>query len=231
MTGRSSHDAEQLDSEHGDIRVGPIGSGDTSQFKKLIVNNASPLNLRILSPNSETGLFYVANTVYTHKKPHITLYGGHDKSGPVLGVAYINSVGTNTVGIGDPESNLNSMVWERLSRVSKWTHETYQFEFIFGEEGRKSFTWQRLHKNLFDDQGDMVLFEDGKPDVILARYEGVGVFKWKKRGRMLILGGYGDGWESMVLLTGLALVELSRRRARPGALGVVPARSPIVLPP
>lgn len=214
MAGRSSDDAEQPDSEHGDSRLGPIGSGDTSQFKELLVNNASPRNLRILSPNSETGLFYVVNSSFTRNKPHITLHSGHDESGPVLGVAYINQFGTNTIGIGDPERDIGSMVWERLSRVSKWTHATYQFECSFGEEGRKSFVWQRLRQHVFDDQGDMELFEDGKPEVILARYESVGVFKRKKRGEMLILDGRGDGWELVVLLTGLALVELSRRRSR-----------------
>jgi hypothetical protein len=214
MTARSSDDTEQPDPENGDIRLGPIGSGDAPQFKELLVNNASPRNLRIFSPTSANGLFYVANSSFTPNTPHVTLYAGPDKSGPVLGVAYLNFIGGNTVGIGDPESNINSMVWESLSRTSKWTHSTYQFEYIFGEEGRKSFIWKRLCPKVFDDQGDMELFEDGKPDVILARYDSVGVFKWKKRGRMLILDGYGDDWELMVLLTGLSLVELSRRRAR-----------------
>jgi len=210
----TTHSSDEPDSENGDIRLGPIESGDTPRFKELLVNNASPRNLRIFSPASADGLFYVVNSSFTLNTPHVTLYAGPDKSGPVLGVAYLNHIGGNTVGIGDPKSNINSMVWERLSRASKWTHSTYQFEYIFGEEGRKSFIWQRLRPKVFDDQGDMELFEDGKPDVVLARYESVGVFKWKKRGKMLILDGYGDGWELMVLLTGLALVELSRRRAR-----------------
>jgi hypothetical protein len=214
MASSSGDDAEQPDFGDGDIRLGPIGSGDSVKFKELIVTRASPQNLRICSPNSENGLFFAANSWFNQSKPHITLHAGPDKSGPVLGVVYNAQSGPNTVGIGDPESSLNSMVWERLSRTSKWTHSTYQFEFIFGEEGRKSFIWQRVHSNPFDDQGDMELFEDGKPDVILARYNRFGFFKWKKRGRILILDGYGDAWELMVLLTGLALVELSRRRAR-----------------
>lgn len=214
MTSRSSDDAEQPDFGHGDIRLGAIKSGDTAKFKELTVNRASPQNLRILSPDSENALFFAANSWFTPCKPHITLHAGPDKSGPVLGVVYNAHSGPNTIGIGDPESNINSMVWERLTRTSKWTHSTYQFEFIFGEEGRTSFIWQRVNSNPFDDQGDMKLFEDGKPDVILARYEGAGVFRWKKRGRMLILDGHGDAWELMVLLTGLALIELSRRRAR-----------------
>jgi hypothetical protein len=211
MAGNSANGGAQSDS---DIHLDSIGSGGPAQFKELIVNNASLQNLRILAPDAETGLFYVANSTFTLNGPHVTLYAGPDKLGPVLGVAYLGLTATNTVGIGDPKSNINSMVWERLSRTSKWTHSTYQFEFIFGEEGRKSFIWQRVRSNPFDDQGNMELFEDGKPGVILAKYESVGVFKWKNRGRMFIIDGYGDAWELMVLLTGLALVELSRRRAR-----------------
>jgi hypothetical protein len=214
MTSRSSDDAEQPEMGHGDIRLGPSGSGDTAKYKELIVNNASPKNLRILSPNSGNGLFYLTNSWFTPRKPHLILHAGSDKLGPVVGVARLAHTGPNTIGIGDPEKDINSMVWEKLSRTSKWTRATYQFGCMFGEEGRKSFIWQRVRSNPFDDQGNLELFEDGKPDVILATFESVGVFKWKKRGRMLILEGYGDAWELMVLLTGLSLIQLSRRRAR-----------------
>lgn len=139
MASRSSDDAEQPDFSDGDIRLGPIGSGDTVKVKELIVTRASPQNLRICSPSSGNGLFFAANSWFSPSKPHITLHAGPDKSGPVLGVVHNAHTGPNTVGIGDPESNLNSMIWERLSRTSKWTHSTYHFEFAFGEEGRKSF--------------------------------------------------------------------------------------------
>jgi hypothetical protein len=214
MAARSSEDYSQPHTRPENIRLGLTGSGEPAQFKELIVNNASPQNIRILAPESEKGLFFVTNSTFTRNKPDVTLHAGPDKLGPVLGVVYLANAGPNTVGLGDPNSNINSVIWERLSRTSTWTHATYQFECIFGEEGRKSFIWQRVRSNPFDDQGDLELFEDGNPDVILARYESVGVFRWKKRGRMLILDGYGNAWELMVLLTGMALVELSRRRAR-----------------
>lgn len=199
---------------HPVIYLDTIGPGGRPQFKKLIVHNSSPLNLRIVAPDGETALFFVTNTIFTINKPHVKLHAGPDKLGPVLGVVYLAYTGPNTVGIGDPNSNINSMVWERLSRTSTWTHSTYQFEFIFGEEGRKSFIWRRVQSNPFDDQGNLELYEDNNPGVILAKYESVGVFKWKNRGNIFIRDGYGDAWELMVLLTCLGLVELSRRRAR-----------------
>jgi hypothetical protein len=196
------------------VQLGPVGVSNPAKFKELLVNNASLLNLSICYPGSEETVFFVQNSVFHPSKPHVTLYAGPDKLGPVIGVAHLSHFSTNTIGLGDPDSNINSVVWETLSRTSNWTHSTYQFEFIFGEEGRKSFIWQRTPSNPFDDQGNMELFEDGKSDVILARYTSVGVFKWKNRGRMLIRDGYGGAWELMVLLTGLSLIELSRRRAR-----------------
>lgn len=211
MTGRSSDNADQPDSYN---HLDSIGPGESPKFKELIVHNATVQNLRIVEPGSGKGLFYVTNSTFTPNKPDVTLHAGPDKLGPVLGVAYTGITATNTIGIGDPENNINNVIWERLSRTSKWTHSTYQFECTFGEEGRKSFIWERVQSNPFDDQGNMELYEDGKPGVMLAKYESVGVFKWKNRGRLFILDGYGGAWELMVLLTGLALVELSRRRAR-----------------
>jgi hypothetical protein len=211
MTSDSSITAVQHSS---DIQLESIGPDGPVRFKELLVQNASPLNLRIVAPDGERGLFFVNNTTFTLNKPHVTLHAGPDKLGPVLGVVYLGLTAANTVGIGDPDNNANSMVWESLSRTSKWTHSTYQFEFIFGEEGRKSFIWQRVQSNPFDDQGNLELYEDGNPGVLLAKYESVGVFKWKNRGKMYIVDGYGDGWELMVLLTCLGLIELSRRRAR-----------------
>lgn len=196
------------------IQLGPVGSSETSKFKQLVVDNASITNLRLYAPGSDQGLFYVDNAAFNPKKYSVTLHTGPDKLGPVLGVAHLAIIGPNTIGLGDPNSNASSMVWEQLSCVSKWTHATYQFEFIFGEEGRKSFIWNRLRQNPFDDQGDYELYEEGKPDIILAKYVSVGVFKWKRRGKLYILDGCGYAWELMVILTGLSLLELSRRRSR-----------------
>lgn len=215
MISRTDDEGGQSDLEHPDtIHIGSLKPGGQARVRELIVDNASPLNLRLHSPSVEDGLFFVENSTFTPKKPHVILHAGPDKLGSVLGVAYLSYCGTNMVGLGDPKSNINSMVWENLSRSSTWTHSRYQFESIFGEEGRKPFVWQRVRQNPFDDQGDWELFEDGKPDAVLARYVGVGIFRWKKRGRIFIHDGYGAAWQLMVLLTGMALIELSRRRAR-----------------
>ena len=61
-----------------------------------------------------------------------------------------------------------------------------------------------------DDQGDLVLVEDGKEELVLAEYLGKGLLKWKKRGRLRIreVQAFGESWELVVLLTWASVVEV-----------------------
>lgn len=128
-------------------------------------------------------------------------------------------------GLGDPqkeEEGGEPVRWEGLRRTSKWTHGTYEFVF----QGR-SFVWQRTAQPIFSDQPDLECKEVGGSEV-LAVY--IGSLRWKKRGMFYLRkGGEGVGgsaggeskeddvwgdWEIAVLLTGLGIIEGSRRRAR-----------------
>lgn len=66
-----------------------------------------------------------------------------------------------------------------------------------------------------DDQGDLVLIEEGREDLILAEYLGKGLLKWKKRGRLRIREAepFGENWEMVVLLTWASVVEVSTLNA------------------
>lgn len=214
MTSYSNEAEKQHAEQLAAIRLRPMSTSEPVTFKEFDINNAPGRNLCICSP-SEVALFSVINSSYTRGVPDVTIHAGADKSGPTLGVAHLGVSGKHTVGLGDPNGNISSVVWEGLSRTSrKWSHRTYQFESLFGDKGRKVFVWKQAVPKPFDDQGNMELFEDGKEDIVLAKYIGVGLFKRKKRGQMLIIDGYGETWELIVLLTGLSLVELARRRAR-----------------
>ena len=124
--------------------------------------------------------------------------------------------GHNMVGIGDFTNDPNAVVWEKLDKGTFWTHMRYEFEYAMPNGERKKFEWMRTRNMILDDQGDLVLIEEGKNDVILAEYLGKGLLKWKKRGRLRlqVVEGFGDSWKVMVLVTWAAVVELSRRRAR-----------------
>lgn len=131
----------------------------------------------------------------------------------------------NVFALGDPTSSLispRSLAWENMRRTSKWTHATYEFEYVV--EGRRGrFVWQRTRQAIFSDQPDLELREKeagkgGGEGRVLAAYKGCQGLISKKRGEFYIRRGregevWGD-WELVVLLTGLGIVEGARRRAR-----------------
>jgi hypothetical protein len=118
--------------------------------------------------------------------------------------------GANTFGIGDFERNPQSVVWEKMGNKGFWTHMKYGFEHETPSGQRRAFHWIRTRNNIIDDQGDLVLVEDGQEDLILAEYVGKGILKWKKRGRLRIREAehFGLSWELIVLLTWACVVEV-----------------------
>ncbi len=148
------------------------------------------------------------------------------KDGAVLGVLKLGVFAENTVGLGDP--NRGEIEWERLKKVSNWTHGTYEFEFG-GMGDRRTFTWQRTRQRILGDQPDMELRENVETGVsgeVLAVYKGCQGFLSRTRGTFYLRKGVDreagvekkledwSNWELMVLLTGCGIIEGSRRRAR-----------------
>lgn len=73
------------------------------------------------------------------------------------------------------------------------------------------------------DQGDLVLVEEGKHD-ILAECRGKGVLGQvkKQRGSLSIIRrDVDDAWERMVILTWASILELQRRRTRERRVGTL----------
>jgi len=147
----------------------------------------------------------------------VTLHSGSSKTSPVIGVAHLDYFSTsNLLGLGDPEHNPTGVAWERLHKESFWTHMRYSFSFE-GENGPVKYEWHRT-KNIYmvADQGDLVLVEEGKHE-ILAEYKGKGVLGQvkKQRGVLNVKRIEGnEAWERMVILTWASIVELQRRRTR-----------------
>jgi hypothetical protein len=196
----------------------------SNDFRNLIVSNAGIGNLVISLPGSSSTLFYVKNSSWPGN-PSVTLSLG-SKEGHTLGVLKLGVFSENTVGLGDP--NRDNIDYERLRRVSNWTHGTYEFEFG-GMGDRRRFTWQRTRQPLFADQPDMELrenVESGSNGQVLAVYKGCQGLLSSKRGTFYLRRGVDrqagvekkledwSNWELMVLLTGCGIIEASRRRAR-----------------
>ena len=201
----------------GDEYLPIVGIHDTTQFTDLALHNTNLINIRLCFTGSEETAYYVSNSTFKPGTPDITVYNGPDKNAPIIAVSHLTISSTNTVGVGDySESDVKSpMVWETLQRTSKWNHSKYQYDFSFGGglETRTKFEWRRVKKTMSFGYC-LQLVELSNPDVVLGAFIPGSGMRVKIRGRILVRKGYGEAWERMAVLTGLALVELARRRAR-----------------
>lgn len=198
---------------------------DPLNFKTYIVyNSAGHLNLKLALAGSSDTIFYVAHSNFTPGTADLVLYGGANKKSPVRGVVKMGALHKiEKVGLGDPniEVGPDKIIWEELKKLTKWTHKTYGFEW--GERSeRKKYEWRRTKQGAWDTTPDLILVEDGTRELkrgemgpeVLAQYMNKGILRWKKRGTFEIRKGGNEKWETMVLLTGLTLIEGSRRRSR-----------------
>jgi hypothetical protein len=189
-----------------------LGILDTEEFLEYVVYDAFITNLRICPVHlTDSGHFYyVEHRSFLPHVPGVILRHGTDKQGKSLGVAHLPLTGSNSYGVGDFETNPLSVRWEKMEKTGFWTHMKYEFAHELPGGERKAFHWIRTRNNLLDDQGDLVLVEDGREDLILAEYLGKGLLKWKKRGRLRIreMEAFGKTWELVVLLTWASVVEV-----------------------
>ncbi|MCJ1366784.1 hypothetical protein MMC16_005914 [Acarospora aff. strigata] len=205
------------------------GEPSSDNFRSLIATNCSVGNIRLSPPsNPDECLFYVKNGSMRKNIPSVVIT--HEtKEGPVIGTLKLGWYRDNIFGLGDPMKE-KDITWENLKRTSDWTHGTY--EFSFGEHGeRRTYIWQRTHQSFFSDQPDMECREKlmgGGMGETLAIYKGNQGMMLKSRGQFWIAKGLdqgGLGWsgktggkwsqfELTILLTGLGIIESSRRRAR-----------------
>ncbi len=189
-----------------------LGILDEENFDEYIIYNAFVTNLRICPVHlTEKGRhYYVEHRSFLPNTPGAILREGIDKGGKSLGAAHLPLQGQNSIGIGDFDSRPQDVVWEKMGNTGFWTHMKYEFEHVVPNGDRKKFNWIRTRNNVLDDQGDLVLVENGKEDLILAEYLGKGLMKWKKRGRLRIrvMEAFGESWELIVLLSWASVIEV-----------------------
>ena len=200
--------------KHYDSIAAKFGLGilDEENFIEYTVYDAFVTNLRICPVHlTDSGHFYyVEHRSFLPHVPGVILRSGIDKKGKCLGAAHIPVQGLNTFGIGDIDKNSQAMVWEKLGSTGFWTHMKYEFVHEIPNGQRRTFNWIRTRNNIIDDQGDLVLVEQGREDLILAEYLGKGLLKWKKRGRLRIRVAelFGEDWDLVVLLTWASVIEV-----------------------
>jgi hypothetical protein len=187
------------------------------------VYDAFITNLRVcpVDLTDTDNYYYIEHRSFLPNVPGVILRRGTDKQGKSLGVAHIPLTGANSFGIGDFETRPTEVVWERMKNTGFWTHMRYEFSLEIPSGERRIFNWIRTRNNLMDDQGDLVLVEVGRDDLILAEYLGKGLLKWKKRGRLRIrtVEVFGESWELVVLLTWASVVKVSTLQANGSGCG------------
>lgn len=191
-----------------------LGIRDEEDFAEYTVYDAFVTNLRVCPVDMGRGgrYYYIEHRSFLPHVPGVVLREGTDKKGRCLGAAHIPLTGANTFGLGDFVQNPQGTGWEKLGHKGFWTHMRYEFCHEVPSGQRRTFNWIRTRNNVLDDQGDLVLVEAGREDLVLAEYLGRGLLKWKKRGRLRIREAavFGDKWERVVLLTWASVIEVSR---------------------
>ncbi|KFY73786.1 hypothetical protein V499_06143 [Pseudogymnoascus sp. VKM F-103] len=207
-----------------DSDVPPPESTDP-HYKTYSVHNLDMQNITLHANQDGPALYTIINSTFTAGAHSVVLHAG-PRTTPPIGAANISTFkGTNQFGVRTGASTalegMEGMAWEELRRTSSWTHGTYAFEWMWADGERRKYEWRRTSSPLMlDDQADMELVEKGREGMVLARYTRGALIRWTVRARLgvRILNSEGEDewerWQTVVLLTVMTLVEMSRRRAR-----------------
>ncbi|OBT71559.1 hypothetical protein VF21_09573 [Pseudogymnoascus sp. 05NY08] len=207
-----------------DSDIAPAESSDL-RYKTYSVHNLDMQNITLHANQDGPVLYTIINSTFTAGTHSVVLHAGA-RTTPPIGAANISTFkGTNQFGVRTGASTalegMEGMVWEELRRASSWTHGTYAFEWMWADGERRKYEWRRTSSPLMlDDQADMELVEKGREGMVLARYTRGALIRWTVRARLevRILDSEGEEewerWQTVVLLTVMTLVEMSRRRAR-----------------
>ncbi|KAJ5086550.1 hypothetical protein NUU61_007857 [Penicillium alfredii] len=167
-----------------------------------------------ISTESKIPLAYVRCSSFTIGKPDLTYHAGATEDAPITAVCkFINFSRHCKVGLGDPADP--NIAWEDLIRHKLTTH--YRFEISLGDAGeRRAFVWKRTNSVGIGGKrrrGNFKLLDECSGELV-AVYLNNGAKSWSKCGKFQINVDYGGVFDTVVFITGLALLEKERRRAR-----------------
>lgn len=192
---------------------GPLEQTENSRFFHLY-HTASYINWT-LTLADKTPLFYVKVSTFRPGKPDITLHAGNARHGAVTGASkFRKSSSDSKLCLGDPEDALNG-VWEDLTRESS-DHSKYRFETTLNGV-RRSFVWKRTHSVGVQDSlpGKLSNYNfkllDENTGALIGAYANRSVHL-TKQGKFQLNKDYGRDFDIMFLLSGLTIIERTRRR-------------------
>ncbi|KAJ5806841.1 hypothetical protein N7474_010433 [Penicillium riverlandense] len=169
-------------------------------------------------PNSNQTLFYVENSHWTPGKPTLSFHESNE-NGPIKAVARLAKMSRSIeCGIGDPSNPAERVAYETMTNIG-FMKLCYMFKVDRGH-GHETFIWKktRSHGSGFSNNYKMV--NDATQKVIAVFSSAANPFSPSKAGRIDIYANYGERFNLMTLITGIALHEQQRRaRAAASAAG------------
>lgn len=220
---RPSTDGRSVASSYEEVYGAPSGSSRILG----VYHTRSHNSLRVKTAD-KAPLYYVDNSSFKIGTPDVTLHVGEEKTGPIKAACkFVNFSSGSKMCLGNP--NETNAIWEDLTKESH-DHSKYRWEMSVDSHGyggaRKGFLWKRTRT---------VGVEDSKPGAvssrnfklvdevtgeILAVFANNGPKSFSKLGKFEVFPhNYGDNWETMMLLSGLSIIEKERRRERQRSSG------------
>jgi hypothetical protein len=172
-------------------------------------------------------LYHVDNSHWTPGKPDLTFHAGANTTGPIAGVSKYRHFSSDTeIGLGDP-SQPHAIEWFRLNRDSIMSGR-YSIRITLGitttgrnnvnnnqqQQQPRTFTWKRT-RALSRHSGGLKLVDES--DRVVAVFGSGGSFSTS--GQMDIYVQYGERFQLLVLVSGLALREKLARARKAAAAG------------
>lgn len=215
---RSSSDGQSAASSYEEVYGAPSGSS-----RILGVYHTKSHNSLRVKTADKAPLYYVDNSSFKIGKPDVTMHIGNEKTGPIAAACkFVTLSSGSKMCLGNPDDP--NAIWEDLTKESL-DHSIYRWEISTGGHGygggRKSFLWKRTRTLGVEDSKPGIistrnfkLIDEGTGE-ILAVFANNGPKSFSKLGKFEIYPhDYGDNWETMMLLSGLSIIERERRRAR-----------------
>lgn len=173
-------------------------------------------------------LFHCDVSLFTPRKPDLTLHRGDSTQGPVVAVSnFMRLSGNYKLGLGDPE-DISNIRWEDMTK--ELLHKSkYRLETTLAcdpgrlHSERRVFLWKRTRSVGVEGETPFRLTSRNYKLVDEASGQVLAVFSGGGRpgggGRIEIRVEYGQDFDHMVLISCLSLYEKTRRRRRRGAAG------------
>ncbi|KAJ5121096.1 uncharacterized protein N7515_009057 [Penicillium bovifimosum] len=166
----------------------------------------------VSAPNN-THLFHIENSAFTPGKPDLTLHRGSNSHGPVVAVCKFRHFSSDCeIGLADP-TRPGKMEWGDLHKKG-FLERSYSFRMRMDDGTDKTFIWKRTH-SLGNGHENHKLVEESS-QTVMAVFSAGSIFS-KTAGDLDIYVNPSSLFNLMALITGIAVVEKTRRGKNTGA--------------